>query len=120
SGMFIYNNKDNSIERKNKINGLSEISIQSLKYNNYNKKLIIIYNNGGVDIINTINNKVYNIPFIKNSTSITDKTVNKITLYKEIAYLSLNFGIIAINTDKNEIIDTYKFNENGIIIFSTV
>lgn len=121
SGLFIYNINDNSIERRNKINGLSEVNIQSLKYNKYNNKLLIIYNSGGIDIINTLNGQLVNIPFLRNATTISNKDVNSITFENEVAYISLNFGIMAINTDRNEIIDTYRFGTSGgdIIVNST-
>ena len=45
------------------------------------------------------------------NSGVTDKTINSVTQYNEYAYLSTNFGIIALNMEKKEIKDTYKLND---------
>lgn len=113
SGLFVYNTKDKSIFRKNKINGLTEVSIQKLAFNPYNEMLLIIYSSGGIDIINTKNSQVYTIPFLKNTTLFNDKAVNHISFNEEMAYLSFSFGIIELNTSKNEINETFQFGQSN-------
>ncbi|MAC94079.1 MAG: hypothetical protein CMC96_01125 [Flavobacteriales bacterium] len=106
SGLFIYNTEDFSILRKNKINGLSEVSIQKVGYNKATKVLIIIYNSGNIDLYR--NNDVYTLPYIKNSTTISNKTLNSIYFKNEMAYLSFSFGIVVVDTRKNEISSSYS------------
>jgi hypothetical protein len=113
SGLFIYNTSDNSIQRRNKINGLTGVNIQMLAYNKYNSILLIIYNNGGIDLINKKNGEVNSIPFLKNTTAYNNKNINHIYFNNEMAYLSFPFGIIEINTNKNEINETYQFGSNS-------
>lgn len=40
---------------------------------------------------------IYNLSYLLDNSNVTDKTINNIYLYKELAYLSTNFGIIALN-----------------------
>src|SRR5688572_5975295 len=51
TGLLKYNLSDGSIVQISKINGLSDIGIQLLRYNPYNGTLLIIYNNANIDIL---------------------------------------------------------------------
>lgn len=113
SAIFSYDTKEKTIERLNLITGLSDIEITQIKYNTYNNKLIVAYKNGNIDIIDQ-NKKVTNLSFIKNNTSLTGgKSVNHIFLNNHLAYLSTGFGIVVLNTDKNEVADTYFYGTLG-------
>jgi hypothetical protein len=112
SAIFIYDEQDQSIERLNLVNGLSDIGISKIKYIPYNNRLIVAYINGNIDII--LDDKtIYNIPFIKNTSTLGSKTINHIEVIDEFAYLSTGLGIIVLNTDKLEISDTYNYLSSG-------
>lgn len=116
SALFSYNNDDGSIERLNLVSGLSDIEITNVKFNSYNNKLIVAYKNGNIDIIDA-NKKITNLNFIKNNSSISgSKSVNKILFINNLAYLSTGFGIVVLNTDKNEVADTYLYGNLGAFI----
>lgn len=116
SALFSYNNDDGSIERLNLVSGLSDIEITNVKFNSYNNKLIVAYKNGNIDIIDA-NKKITNLNFIKNNSSISgSKSVNKILFNNNLAYLSTGFGIVVLNTDKNEVADTYLYGNLGAFI----
>ena len=51
TGLIKFNTSDNSFERLNKINGLSDIGISLLRYNPYNNSLLVIYDNANIDVI---------------------------------------------------------------------
>ncbi|MFI5148550.1 MAG: two-component regulator propeller domain-containing protein [Bacteroidia bacterium] len=104
-GLFAYVKADNSIERLNKINGLSDISISTINLNTYNNKLVVAYKNGNVDIV--YNKQITNVPDIKLSGLIGDKTIHSIFFINQFAYLATGFGIVVLDTDKMEIHDTY-------------
>lgn len=117
SAVFSYNLIDNSIHRLNLISGLSDIGVKVIKYNPNNGKLIIAYQNGNIDLIDSENN-IINLPFIKNSNIIGDKTINHILVQNNNVYISTGFGIVVIDTDKNEVVDTYLFGPLGTYVNS--
>ncbi len=104
-GIFAYVKADNSIERLNRINGLSDISISTINLNPYNNKLVVAYVNGNLDIVS--NKVVTNVPDIKLSSLIGNKTIHAIFFINQYAYLATGFGIVVLDTDKMEIHDTY-------------
>lgn len=113
SAVFTLNKEDNSIERLNVVNGLSDLNPNKIKYNPHNKKVIIAYKNGNIDVIDA-EKKITNIPFILSSSITGNKTINHIFLKNQFAYLSTDFGIVVLNTDKLEITDTYFYGPLGI------
>jgi hypothetical protein len=73
--------------------------------------VVIGYQNGNIDIIN--GNKVYNLPDIKRSQIVANKSINRVYFIGALAYLSTGFGIVVVDTDRNEIKDTYLIGPNG-------
>lgn len=112
SAIFIYNEEDNSIERLNPINGLSDIGISKIKFVPANNRIVIGYKNGNVDVI-LEDNSIYNLSFLKNSTAIGNKNINHIEIVNEHAYLSTGVGIVVLNTNKLEFSNTYNYNSSG-------
>jgi len=112
SAVFTFNKTDNSIERLNLVNGLSDINPNKIKFNPYNGKVIIAYKNGNIDVLD-INKKITNIPFILTSSVVGSKKINHIFIKNQFAYLSTDFGIVVLNTDKLEITDTYFYGALG-------
>ncbi len=115
STVFTYDLADNSIERLNLVTGLSDIGISKVKYNSYNNRVIVAYNNGNIDIIDE-NKSIINLPAIKISNIIGDKSIYNIYLQNHLAYLSTGFGIVVIDTDKLEVKDTYYIGTLGAYI----
>lgn len=107
--LYSYNKEDNSITYYSKQTGLSDNDINNLIFNPDVNALLITYSNGNIDLLGDYG--IYNISSLFDNSSINNKTINNIYLYKEIAYLSTDFGIIALNMAKKEIKDTYKLNK---------
>ena len=51
SSVFAYDETDNSVEKFNKIKGLSDVGIKFIRNNPNNNRLIIIYENSNMDVI---------------------------------------------------------------------
>jgi len=111
SGIFTLNKADNSIERLSKINGLSDVGVNTLRFNDYNKTLLIAYQNANIDLL--INKNIYNISDIKRSIITAKKTINNIHFRNELAYLACGFGITVLDMNKKEIKDSYYIGKNG-------
>lgn len=111
NGLFSFNLNDNSIQRYSTINMLSDIGIEKVAYNDFNGTLCIFYTNGNMDFYK--NGKTTNVAFLKNNNVFADKILNKVYFRAEYAYLSYNFGIVKVNTDKKEITETYQLEYLG-------
>jgi len=109
--IFYYDKEDNSIQRINKINGLSDIGISAMNYNATYNTLVIAYTNANIDLIK--NNTILNISDIKRASILGNKTINDIYFIGQYAYLSCGFGIVVLDVDKEEIHDTYYIGTNG-------
>ena len=108
--LVAYGKEDNSVRTFYKGNGLNDNSILWIRYNRETNSLLLVYENGNIDIME--GSDVYNLPYLANSSSVTDKTINSVMFDKEFAYLSGSFGIMVVNMEKKEITDTYRFTEN--------
>ncbi len=108
---FYYDQNEDAIVRMNRITGLSDVSISTLAFNKESNDLIIAYKNGNIDIIN--NGIILNISDIKNKSMVGSKCINKIKFRDNYIYLACDFGIVVIDSKKNEIKDTYYIGPNG-------
>ena len=109
--LIAYDKTDNSVRRINKINGLSDFNISSIAYNEKFKTLIVTYNNSNIDLIR--DNNIINIPDIKRKQILGNKTINKIKIIDNTAYLLCGFGIVLLNIERGEITDTYYLGADG-------
>jgi len=117
SALFSYNKSDFSIERLNIVNSLSDIGISRVKYNEFNKKTVVAYTNGNIDIIDN-DKSITNLPAIKTASVMGSKKINHIYFQGDLAYLSTGFGIVVLNTNKIEIVETYFFGPGGNAVFT--
>lgn len=111
NGLFYYDKSDNSVKRLSKINGLSDIEISTIRYNQITEVLIIAYANANIDLIS--GNKIINIADIKRKNMLGKTAINNIICIDEYAYLCCEFGIVVLNTAKQEIKDTYYLSPNN-------
>jgi ligand-binding sensor domain-containing protein len=103
---------DFSIEKLNKINGLNDVGISLLRANPNNNKLLVIYNNCNIDVINTAD-EIKNYSEIKSKILNGKKTINEVTFKDQFAYLACGFGIIVFDTEKLEVKETFIIGPNG-------
>lgn len=108
NGLYVYNKNDQSIQTFSKIDYLSDCNISHIAYNKSTKRLVIIYSNGNIDLMNINNYEVTNLSDYYNTFISENKTVNNIYTYGNYAYLSTGFGIVKLNVSKAEISDTYN------------
>lgn len=111
--LYRYNLSEKSFDIFSKVNGLSDINIKLIRYNQDEDYLIIIYENGNIDLLTE--NTIYNIPDIKNLNTSGSKNINDIFFYNKLAYLSTDFGVVVLNSNRREIKETYELQANSII-----
>ncbi len=109
--IFYVDKDDNSVQRMSKINGLSDIGITSIDYNQEVKTVVLTYANANIDLINNL--MVTNISDIKRKQILGNKTINSIYCHEKYAYLACGFGIVLLDLEKEEIRDTYYIGPNG-------
>lgn len=110
-GVFTVSKVDNEVERLSKINGLNDIGVQTIRYNNFSNKLLIAYNNSNLDVL--YRNDIINIPYILRSNVSGDKKIYDIYFIEEKAYLSTGLGVIVVDLKKYEISNTYFIGNSG-------
>jgi streptogramin lyase len=109
SQIAIMDKTEFSIDKLNKVNGLSDVSIQAIKYNEAKKILVVAYENGNLDLVKE--SGIININHIKETLTYNDKTINHISFDGDYAYLACNFGIVQVNMIRNEIKGTFPFTD---------
>ncbi|HQS24454.1 MAG: hypothetical protein B7Y11_12115 [Sphingobacteriia bacterium 24-36-13] len=99
------------ISRYHKVNGLSDIGIQKIAWDEQNSQLIIAYKNSNIDLLKGSITK--NLSDIQRSSITGNKTINSIYASAGTAYLSTGLGIVLINLNKYEIKDTWVIGNAG-------
>lgn len=110
-GLFSYNMGDGSVQTYHKMNCLSDCFISHIAYCQKAKRLVIVYDNQNIDLLDS-NDDVINISDYYNKSLSSDKTINSITTSGEFAYLNTAFGIVRVNVEKGEINNTYSLDKN--------
>lgn len=111
--LFIYDKQDNSLRLLNKVNGLNDVGISSIRYSTSQKTLVVAYTNTNIDLIRET--EIININDIRNKEIIGNKTINGIFLQGNYAYLSCGFGIVVIDLVRKEVHDTYLIGPEGAL-----
>ena len=108
NNLYAYNKNDQSIQTFSKIDYLSDSEIQHIAYNKATQRLLIIYTNSNIDLMNVNNYEVTNLSDYQNATTTSNKVINDIYMNGKYAYLSNGFGIVKLNMADSEISDTYN------------
>lgn len=104
--LYQYNKNDQSITTYDKVNGLSDTHIALIRWCKKAKRLIAVYSNANIDLVET-NTNVINISDLYTKAITGDKTVNSIAINDQYAYLACGFGIVKINVKEAEISENY-------------
>ena len=109
NALYTYNKADQSIQTYDRKNGLSSIDIRYIGWNEVAKRLVIVYEDNNIDLMDAKGN-VTNVPdyYLKALTS--DKTIYSIDMNGAYCYLSTGFGLVKLNVAKAEISDSYNLS----------
>ncbi len=106
ASLYSVNVNDNSVTSYDKTKTLSDTDIAHIAWCSAAKKLVIIYSNQNIDLLEE-NGNVTNISDYYSKSMTADKTVNAVNVVGKNAYLSTGFGIVNINVRDAEITNTY-------------
>lgn len=109
--LFSYGLHDNAITTYSKINGLNDVSISIVRYYDAKDLLFIGYENGNIDVIS--DNDIINIQDIKLANINGSKAINNVTFYQNMAYVSSDVGVVVLNLDRYETVETYILNDES-------
>lgn len=110
--LFYYDTEDNSIHILNKVNGLSDIGVSTIRYNQSQQKLFVAYTNCNVDLIDK-NLNIKNMSDIKDKSILGNKTINNVFFDGDLAYVACGFGIVVFDMKREEVKDTYYIGNQG-------
>ena len=109
NALYTYNKTDQSIQTYDRQNGLSSIDIRYIGWNEVAKRLVIVYEDGNIDLLDAKGN-VTNVPDYYLKALTADKTVYNIDMNGAYCYLSTGFGLVKLNVAKAEISDSYNLS----------
>ena len=108
NNLYVYNQNDQSIQTFSKIDYLSDCDIEHIAYCQAAHRLLILYSDSNIDLMNTSNYEVTNLADYYNASTTGDKTIYDIYVNDKYAYMSNGFGIVKVNVADGEISDTYN------------
>ncbi len=111
-GLVRFEQSELSPESVTKINGLHDVGVKLVRANPYNNKLMVIFENCNIDIIDTKDN-ITNYPDFKLKIFTGKKTINEVTFDKQYAYLACGFGIVLFDMEKQEVKETFIIGPGG-------
>lgn len=109
--LFSYNVNDESVTTYDKVYPLTDCTISHIAWNNSAKRLIIIYDNYNIDLLDNKSN-VINISDYKDKSLNAEKTVNNIYISGNLAYLCTAFGLVQIDMSQGLIRETFNIGKN--------
>ena len=103
--LFSVNKQSERIEKYDSGSGLNGLNISCLSYSEDLDILIIGYEDGKIDLLQNTGVTYVSGLYTKDMTA--SKGIHNITLHKNYAYLSTDFGIVTFNLEKFELVDAY-------------
>ncbi|MCB0687311.1 MAG: hypothetical protein KDC53_12330 [Saprospiraceae bacterium] len=95
------NKEDLSLEYYSKVEGLHDIGVQALKYDDTEKVLIVIYQNSNIDLV--FSDEIVNLNQIEANTQIVeDRTIYDVFVQYPYAYLACGFGVVQLDIESRE------------------
>lgn len=111
NSLFSYNTADKSVTTYSKVYPLSDCTITKIAWNNTAKRLIVVYDNFNIDLVDN-NGNVVNIAGYKDKTMTIDKTINNVVMNGKMAYLCTAFGLVQIDMESGLLMETYNMGKN--------
>lgn len=115
NALFYVDQDDFSINKITKTDGLSDVEIGAIYYDEDSDLLIVGYANGNIDLI--YENELINISTLKEASLVGEKKFYDIKVHNGLIYLSNDQGIFVLDPNRHEIIESYlSLNAEGEIL----
>lgn len=110
--LFSFDREAEQIDYWSKATGLNGNTIVHIAYDPVSEQLVVAYEDGRIDLIDEEGN-VQQIPDIYMKAGSIDVTINSICVGSRYVYLAMPFGIVALDTRKGEMSDTYYIGSDA-------
>ena len=104
-----YDLEDGSIRTYDCLHELSDKEVLHVSYNKSTERLVVVYENGNVDLVDAYS-RVVNQTALKES-SIPGASINSINHFDDIAYLCTSEFIIKLDVAEGIVLDAYKVGQ---------
>jgi len=111
NGLFYVNVNSKEVNILSKTDGLSDVNISAMVYDEGTKTLILGYESGLIDLY--ANGKVRTIRDLRDSPLAGNKRINDISSDGTNAYLGTSFGVIVVSLTQKEVTDNYRSIGSG-------
>jgi len=109
--IFSYDPQNGTTETINKVNQLTDVGVSAISFSEEYDFLLVGYSDGNIDIVSDSETVI--LSDLKSNKIIPNKSINNIYIYKDLAYLATDFGIVVIDLDKKEFKDTYILGDQS-------
>lgn len=109
--LYSYNEHDQSLQTYDKVNGLSDCGIDHIAWCQAARRLVIVYRNQNIDLLNE-KQTVVNLPDYLLASVVGSKIINSIYISDVYAFLATGFGVVKLNVQRAEVADTYNLGFN--------
>ncbi len=94
--------EDLSLDFYDKVNAINDVDIADIEYDKFNNQLVIVYGNGGIDIMS--DEEIMYVSDIRDNVSLLGKkNINDINIADEnFIYLSFDYGLTQLNSQNLE------------------
>jgi ligand-binding sensor domain-containing protein len=104
--IIVYNENTGKVNFLGKSDGLHEIGIKTIAWDQQNEQLIIAYTNSAIDIIK--GDQIYLINDIKTTSLFNNKEIKNIRINRGLGFIETGFGIVVIDLVLHEIKETWQ------------
>ena len=104
--LLSYDTEDGEVRTYDHLGVLNDIGISHIAYSKEAKKLLIVYSNSNIDLLDG-NGNVENLPALKDKR-ILGKEVAYVGIHGSLAYLATGFGIVEVDMKEAVFRNTYK------------
>lgn len=113
-GILKYDKDFNSIEKIDKVDGLSDFGIKIIRYDEQRDYLLVGYDNGTIDIVS--GNQFMAVTDIEQSNILGSKSVNQFLISGTRNYISTGFGVVVFDMEQFIILDTWFIGPEGSML----
>ncbi len=110
-GFFTFDNHKGQLEPYSKVEGMSDLGMACVAYDNATKTTVLAYQDGNIDLFK--DNSFYNIPDLKIKSVPGTKSIHHIFIEGGTAYLSTDVGVVVVDLTNKVIQETYVFTLNS-------
>lgn len=104
--LYSYDPEDSEVKTYDNLGILNDIDIVDIGYSQEAKKIILVYSNSNIDLLDADGN-VQNLSALKDK-SIFGKEISGMCIYGSMAYLSTGFGFIEVDMKEGIFRNTYR------------